>query len=102
MSQPASIPLPVEGMAVTPYGWGDPILSGAFMGCVNFATRQQQLVDQFEQESGLKLSRLVAASPIEKMVDDATGFSRELVAKWFDWVALNVWGDGSEPEDETP
>ena len=55
-------------------------------------------MDAFEKETGLSLNRLTGRSPITIMVDDATGFARDLVAKWFDWVALNVWG---EEENET-
>lgn len=92
-------PPPVEGMKITPHGWGDPILSGAFMACVNHATGNPEMRAAFEKEAGCSLDRLVTRSPIEKMVDDSTGFSRDLVAKWFDWVATNVWGDDTDEED---
>ena len=85
--------LPVEGMKVTPYGWGDPLLSGAFIACVEWAAAEKEVMTAFEEETGLSLNRLVGRAPITVMVDDATGFSRDLVAKWFDWVALNVWGE---------
>ena len=92
-------PLPVIGMTITPYGWGDPLLSGAFMACVNWAASEKSIMDAFEKETGMNLNRLVGRSPITMMVDDATGFSRDLVAKWFDWVAVNVWGDDSDESE---
>ena len=94
--QECRCPLPVEGMKVTPYGWGDPILSGAFLACANWAASENDAMSAFEKETGLNLNRLAGCSPITAIVDDATGFSRDLVAKWFDWVALNVWGDDSD------
>ncbi len=97
-SNAVSCSLPVEGMKVIPYGWGDPFLSGAFMECAKWAASEKEVMDTFESETGKSLNRLVGRSPITIMVDDATGFSRDLVASWFDWVALNVWG---EEENET-
>lgn len=88
-------PLPVIGMTITPWGWGDPLLSGGFMSCVDWAAGQPEILNLFHSDTGHRLESLVTSSAIEKMVDDATGKNQEIVAAWFDWVATNVWGDDS-------
>lgn len=94
-------PLPVKGMKVTPFGWGDPLLSGAFMACVKWAVSEKEVTDAFEKETGLSLTRLVGRAPITVMVDEATGFAQDLIAKWFDWVATNIWGDDESDPNES-
>jgi len=55
----------------------------AFMGFLSFASKE--LVGQFEAETGARLS--LPASPIERMIDAATGHNRALAEQFIDWAA---------------
>lgn len=55
-------------------------MEGAFAGFVAFASRH--LMDQFEAESGpLRLG----TSPLDQMIDKATGRQAEEVQRFIDW-----------------
>jgi hypothetical protein len=75
-------------------GWG---------GCLVWAIGSKEIRDRYEAETGdhYKLS----SSPIEQMIDEATGVQGEWLVNFITWMNRNIWGenegracDGNEPE----
>ncbi len=94
-----TLEFPIPGMTVMPCGM--PLLAEAFVACGIAAVQMQGTVEAFQKESGLDLASFLKRSPIDRMIDQATGAGASVAAKWFDWVAVNVWGlEGEEMPDE--
>jgi hypothetical protein len=90
---------PLPGMTVVPYGL--PLMGGAWLACLEWALTEPKLREKFHEDTGYDLSRLVNRAPIERMVDEATGFEKSVMAAWCDWATVNVWGvDGDEDRGE--
>lgn len=70
------------------YGRGDPLMEAMFGSCVRWAWENPETRRAFEQETGMRS----AGSPIEAMVDDATGYDEEVAEAFVHWVIGNVWG----------
>ena len=88
-----------KGMKQVPYGF--PFMMPAFLGCAGFAIGKDEIRSQFEKDTGFKFESLSRRSPIEKMVDKATGRESEMFLAFLDWVALNMWGiEGQEFDDD--
>ncbi len=89
----------LPGMKLTPYGVkDDPLMGGAFVGCLYWAIRQSDVVAEFEKETGETLFQ--ARSPTERMVDKATGREADLFARFADFVVANYWGIEGQEVDE--
>lgn len=82
--------IPIEGMKQEPYGL--PLMEPAWFACVRWAIGTKEFRDAFKEETGLDLEMLANRNPIDKMIDEATGFQREIIVKFCDWVTVNVWG----------
>lgn len=89
--------LPIKGMTVRPddcdgrepaLGWP------GFLGAVSYCAGQREAVEQFEKDTGISLSVAFRRDGISMIVDKACGFDprAEVMAKFADWVAVNVWG----------
>jgi len=90
---------PIVGMKAVPWGCDEgPLMAGAFVGCVRFALGEPELRQQFKDETGQDITALVTGSPIDRMIDEATGHDRAVFAAFADWVSVNLWGDGTEPD----
>lgn len=74
-------------MKTRPYGW--PLMAEAWRGCVAFAAREPEMLGKFIAETGWKPAR----SPIELMIDEASGAKDAVWARFCDWVTVNVWGE---------
>lgn len=105
MSQPTPAPEqahtqpepPIEGMTKIPYGWDDPLLCGAFVACVSWALTENDAVKAFAEHTGTNLRTVVPMTPIERMIDDATGHRRAVFVSFCDYIAEFIWGlDGVE------
>lgn len=82
-----SEPFPVPGMTKRPYGL--PLMLEAWQGCVSFAAHEPEIIARFVEETGWK----APGSPIERMIDEATGRPAAVFAQFCDWVTVNVWGE---------
>lgn len=80
---------PFKGMSVRP--WGESFMAGVFIGCVHWATTEEKIRNAFTEKTGLNLLD-VCRGGIVGMIDEATGFRGEVVAKFADFVATEVWG----------
>lgn len=87
---------PIEGMKEIPFGL--PEMMPAWLGLVCWAAKMPDIVRDFEKDTGLNIMSLLGRSPIDRMIDAATGYEGVLVTKWCDWVTVNLWGDGTDPE----
>lgn len=65
-------------------------MAGAWIGCMQWAIGEPEIREEFEAETG---HRYVAPrTPIDKMIDDATGHGTDYVAAFVEWANKNVWG----------
>jgi hypothetical protein len=62
----------------------------AWLGCLSWALTNPQVLEQFEKSTGFKRNH--ARSPIERMIDEATGMQAEYFAAFAKWMNENIWG----------
>ncbi len=86
---------PIEGMKLIPMGL--PLMFEAWFSCVLWCSSEADFRKQFESDTGLKLSALVGRSHFDKMIDNATGFEREVLAGFCDYVTAQIWGEEGAP-----
>lgn len=102
MTAPQTSDLPIKGTKLTPYGW--PHMAGAYLGLLYFLAGKKEAQDAFKEATGKDILQAVGfgVSPIDRMIDKATGHDQEVVAAFADWVTEFHWGqDGDEdPDDE--
>lgn len=79
---------PIEGMKVRPYG--EDYMVGAFFGIVSFCLSNDGARGAFKKATGRDLDK--SRSPIEVQIDQATGYDRDTLALFADWVAETEWG----------
>ena len=66
-------------------------MAPAYLGLIRYASTQPEMIKQFEHDTGMKFR--FASGGIEKMIDEATGYRKDLVFKFAHWVTENLWGD---------
>ena len=71
----------------------NPIMAGAWYSAVKWAAQEQDALDAFEKATGIKPLFAASRSPIERMVDEATGAGDASVTAFVDWFNENVWGE---------
>ena len=86
--------LPLPEMKLQPLGW--PLMAPAYLGCVSWALTNDEIKRAFQSETGINLESIANAKGEARMIDDATGRTREAVAAFMDFVTKTVWG--IEPE----
>ena len=84
---------PIDGMTLMPFGVAnDPIMGGAFIACAMAAIREDSCMDAFKDETGHDMESLLHQTPINRMIDQATGREKIVIGAFFDWIAETVWG----------
>ena len=68
-----------------PFAYADP----AFDRCMHEASTTPELVEQFDRLYGCSLSR--ARSPIEQMIDKATGYQDDQLRKFTEFVHDSIY-----------
>lgn len=53
---------------------------------------QPQIIQQFKEATGNDLTALVKASPLESMIDTATGRDTEMLSEFLEWLKVHYWG----------
>lgn len=61
-----------------------------WIACMSWAIGEAGIVEAFTRETGLKWRP--ASSPIERMIDEASGADRHFVEQFIRWANVNVWG----------
>jgi hypothetical protein len=72
------------------------VMAPAWAGFVQYAITDERVVEQFERETGVKFS--VATTPIDRMIDEATGRVETDIEKFVLWVTERYWGVEYAPE----
>lgn len=67
---------------------------GSYLGLVYFLCGKEEARNAFKEATGMDIMRAlgIGTSPIEKMVDHATGYDATVVASFADWVTEYHWG----------
>jgi hypothetical protein len=63
----------------------------AWLGCISWVSKSPQIIEMYCQATGSTYQP--ARSPIEAMIDQATGRGESEVRKFVLWVNENLWGD---------
>lgn len=82
--------LPLPEMKLIPLGW--PLMAGAYFGCVSWALDNNDIKRAFKDETGIDLESIANARGEARMIDEATGRTREAMAAFMDFVTRTVWG----------
>lgn len=70
-----------------PLAYTDP----AFMKCIVESCRTPELIEQFDRLTGCKLSALSQRTPIERMVDEVTGFRDDQMRQFVEFVHDSIY-----------
>lgn len=81
---------PVEGMKKIPMGMR--YFGGAdFLACALNVAGFHEACERFKKETGHDLNSLVKRTPLDRMIDSATGRDRAIFCAFLDWVVVNIW-----------
>ena len=75
-----------------------PYMAQAYFDCLVWAIRNPDILAAFRAETGNNWTP--GKTPIERMVDDATGVGEDFVKQFIPWFNLNVWGSIDAPEGD--
>ena len=84
---------PIPEMKYNPNG--EEYLFPAWFDLVNYAVTDELFVSRFKEETDIDILDVINQKGINAMIDEATGYQKEAVVKWCDWVTLNLWGVGN-------
>ncbi len=70
-----------------------PLMQIAWRDCLLWACTFEPIVKQFRDETGNAWE--FGKTPIERMVDKATGAETEYCREFVEWFNANVWGDSN-------
>lgn len=74
---------------------------GAWMGLVEWAITLKHVVAFFKQDTGYDLMDALGSRGINKTIDEATGYTRQVVTAWADYITERLWGlEGQEPPED--
>jgi hypothetical protein len=91
---------PIDGMTQIPEYIDNPVMFGAWAKLLSWACSQDELIKQFKDETGYNIQDVVRSTGINKMVDEATGYTKTVVVAWADWVTKNLWGVVGQKEED--
>lgn len=63
----------------------------AWYSCLRWAVGEKEIMGRFTAETGIKFHP--ETSPLDWMIDDATGANKDFVFKFCDWFNENIWGN---------
>ena len=75
---------------------GLPLMTDAWIGCVLWASGQKEFRKSFQEKTGFELECLLDRSPIDQLIDKATGHERAAIAGFFDFVTKEIWGEETD------
>ena len=71
----------------------------AWLGCISWALSEPGVMEQFRKDTGITWRP--SRSPLEQMIDEATGADRHFLEAFIKWVNVEVWGPIDPPIEET-
>ena len=82
---------PIKGMKVSPLG--EEYMVGAFTDCVTHFIGNADVVAKYKEISGTDLNKFIGRSPLEMMIDKATGYENSVFSGFADFIAKEIWGE---------
>lgn len=70
-----------------------PVMGYMWVGCLKWAVSEPDIVARFQAETGVTIGR----TPLDRMIDAASGNDAAVVEKFVVWFGVNVWGDENGP-----
>lgn len=70
-----------------PLAYADP----AFMKCIEEASSTPELIQAFDNLTGCKIGALAQRTPIERMVDEVTGFRDDQMRQFVEFVHGSIY-----------
>lgn len=80
------------------YTDNNPVMTGAWASFIQWAFSESDIIAAFEAQTGNRLA--VARTPIEAMVDKATGRHEHYIVAFVKWATETMWN--GTPEDTRP
>ncbi len=81
---------PIKGMTQIPIG--EEYMVPAWVGMVRHALGAEYIKKEFKKETGFDVDHVLKATGINAIIDQKTGYQRDIIAKFADWVTVNLWG----------
>lgn len=69
----------------------DPLVQIAWRDCLMWAAGEADIKASFTRETGFSLPAKL--TPLDMMIDSATGYDDALARKFIEWFNANVWGE---------
>lgn len=85
-----------EVMPIT-HPWQGHPMEPAFLGCVRWALGEPSVVERFREATGNVWTP--GNTPIDRLVDNATGADREFMQSFVAWVAADIFGTPADLEE---
>ena len=63
---------------------------GAWVSCLLWAAGEQEIVNTFYKDTGLRLT--APRNALDRMIDDATKAHERVAEAFVKWFNVNVWG----------
>lgn len=63
----------------------------AFMKCMDEACRTPEMIEAFDRLTGYKIGSLAQRAPIERLVDDVTGFRNDQMRQFVEFVHDSIY-----------
>lgn len=67
------------------------LMLGTWLGCLHWAIGSEEIVERFRAETGIRWTP--AQTPIERMVDEATGADARFIEEFVRWMNRTIWGE---------
>lgn len=83
---------PITGMTLIPLGAESPPKMMGFLSFLMFSASQPECRELFKKETGHDLDKLLNRTPIDEMIDQATGHEKTVFIAFADWITKTAWG----------
>lgn len=67
-------------------------MAQAWVDCLRWASSSPEIIERFQKETGVRVRPI--RSPLDAMIDNATGYNRDCFEKFVAWFNENIWGTG--------
>jgi|SRR5882762_5112823 len=74
---------------ITKYLPANPIMAQAWGDCLRWSVTEPEILAAFRADTGSTFTH--GGTPIDRMIDQATGKDREFVEQYVSWFNENVW-----------
>lgn len=71
----------------------NPVMAVAFVGFIRWAMCEPEVLDHFNHATGIMPWWTQSMSPLDVLIDQASGYEADVVNKFVDWLVENYWGE---------